>query len=39
MLFPPAVRAADSAARVPVEAQEMAELVLAVRDSLASVLR
>jgi hypothetical protein len=39
MLFPPAVRAPDSAAKVPVEAQEVADPVLVVTDSLALVFR
>jgi hypothetical protein len=39
MPFPPAVRAADSAAKVPVEAQEVADSVLAVTDSLALLFR
>jgi hypothetical protein len=38
MLFPPA-GAPDSAAKVPVEAQEVADPVLAVTDSLALVFR
>jgi len=37
LISPPAVRVADSAAKVPVEAQETADPVLAVTDSLALV--
>jgi hypothetical protein len=39
LISPPAERVADSAAKVPVEAQEVADPVLAVTDSLALVFR
>jgi hypothetical protein len=39
LISPPAVRVADSAAKVPVEVQEGADPVLAVTDSLALVFR
>jgi len=39
LISPPAAPAADSAAKVPVEAREVAGPVLAVTDSLALVFR